>query len=229
MLNFKDGQVSLQNLYLHVSANRYNGEAEDRAINDFFNSLDFFTQQAPAKSWKEAEPLVRLQLVHIDTAHQLKERAVILPCEFDGNLRVAVVIDYPENYLYIGSSEIKNWKVDQATVVREAQDNLWERSKSLELKLEPADKGQLLIIQPGDGYAASRILLSQFRDRLRKSLGDPYFFAIPTKNTLLCWSNDYSGAQNLPAEIRSNYESHPQSLSPDVYKCDSGTIKNCFH
>ena len=59
---------------------------------------------------------------------------------------------------------------------------------------------ELLAVEIGDGYDATRLLLPGFRRFAAERLGDPYFAAIPNRDVLVLWSK--SASPEFQARVR---------------------------
>jgi len=128
---------------------------------------------------------------------------------------VGYVLDSEKAYSYVTSNELAAWNVDADEVHEIAISNLDRRSKGLEATFVPGDNG-LIAVAGMDGFDATRILLVGLREKFAESLGaDEFFFGIPNRDFLICWS--IKGDKAFQAQMRSqndaDSERQPYPLS----------------
>lgn len=86
-------------------------------------------------------------------------------------------------------------------------------------------KGHWLALQETDGYSAVRIGIPSVRRRITEQLGSPFFMAIPNRNFLVCWSQDFPKAEEFEARVEEDFAGRPHPLSPLVYVVDERGIR----
>ena len=73
-------------------------------------------------------------------------------------------------------------------------------------------------IETKDGFDAARILIPKLREFLAGRLGNPFRFAIPNRDFLICWNTGTSTlfSDFTASKIRKDFETQPYPLSPPL-------------
>ncbi len=76
------------------------------------------------------------------------------------------------------------------------------------------------MIDESDGFAAARILAPRIQEKMGEVLGFPFFFAVPNRDFLCCWSRSLPAhAQvQLRLNVVKDYHTRSHNLSPNVYQ-----------
>jgi hypothetical protein len=132
----------------------------------------------------------------------------------DDEIVLGIVIDGDEAYSYILKSGLKDWEVSEDEVKRTAFDNLSRRSKGIEMTSVPGDNG-LFLVQTMDGFDAVRIVEPAMRSFIGEHLGLPFYFGVPNRDFLICWSKngDQSFNDQMRSQISSDCDEQPYPLS----------------
>jgi len=159
-----------------------------------------------------------------------KSRSIIVnrSLPFTKRLLEGYVLDSQNTFQYITRDHIKNWKTDVSTISKLAYENL---EKSGEEQLHPKDAqgspahGRFITIASPDGYSAARILLPSVRKKLQEELGRPCYIAIPNRDILIAWSDDFSGAEQFVQKVMKEYRTRHHPLSPVIFKLENMTLE----
>ena len=140
---------------------------------------------------------------------------------FGGGVVVGFVVDAETSYTYVLESDLEQWDVTKTEVYETALQNLDDRSDGIEFSEAPCPNG-LFVVNSMDGFDAVRIIWSSLRIRCAEMIGSPFYFGVPNRDFLICWSkNDDVGFQErMKAQIGNDFEERPYPLSPWVFETD---------
>jgi len=146
---------------------------------------------------------------------------VIAPC-----LNLVLVLDFQRSLRYITTQDLRTrGKEDnEQELYRLALSNLSQRTSDEKTESEPVHpSGKLISIDAPDGYAAARILLPGWRRRIGEKLGFPFWFGIPVRDLLLCWSDDVTRDSliELCTTVRAVHQELDHPLVPFIYRVQS--------
>ena len=92
-------------------------------------------------------------------------------------------------------------------------------SDKIEAQSLERDGARGILIASSDGYDAARILIPELREFIAENIGSPFFFAIPNRDFLICWTGANSELDKFVREqVRDDYGSMPYPLSPRIYR-----------
>lgn len=169
----------------------------------------------------EGEPKpsnVYLQIVP-DTYEKQIGKDNIVP--FLPGLSIAISMDHPDRVEYVLDRHLDEMQLSREQLTELANKNLLTKSRSTALEAaQPKDKslaGKWLAVSVKDGFAAARILVPEFRQRMSDELGENFYVAMPNRDFLIAWSMDYSYHLDFMMNVRKDFESQPHPLSGEVY------------
>ncbi len=137
------------------------------------------------------KPAASLEAVSASMADP-DRRPVYRPWE--AGLVIALVLDAPDNVTYLRQCDLARWGVDFDSLLELALENLEAASEGLPLKMSQSPDedtpSAFIVIDSGDGYDATRILLPRQRDFLAEYLGPEYLVGIPNRDFLIAFTFD---------------------------------------
>jgi uncharacterized protein YtpQ (UPF0354 family) len=93
----------------------------------------------------------------------------------------------------------------------------------------PADgdhpRGGFVAIDNNDGFAAARLMVPAFRQRLREALGDDYYVVTPNRDFLVAWSKDFSNHDRFVAKAMHDAREYPYPISSRVFTVVDGELR----
>jgi uncharacterized protein YtpQ (UPF0354 family) len=207
-----DAELHLRNLFAKCEA--AGGIDACRAdVRQHFASILARLAEEPERaplSWNEARPRIRPQISPEEYRSEID-----LPHEpFGAGLIVAYVVDETDSYRFVGADDFGRWGVTLTELARVALENLESASRDLPVQsTEGSDR--LLAIELGDGYDATRLLLPGIRRLAEERLGEQYFAAIPSRDTLILWSRAVSPAfeERVRRQIAETFRGSPYPLT----------------
>jgi uncharacterized protein YtpQ (UPF0354 family) len=150
------------------------------------------------------------------TVADADKQPVYRPWESD--LIVTLVLDTPSNVTYLRACDLARWNIDFDALLTVALDNLEAESEGLPLKMgrpEEEDKDSaFIVIDSGDGYDATRILLRRQRSFLAEYLGPEYLVGVPNRDFLIAFTFDL--AKQFAPIIRDDAHQRQYPLSSQI-------------
>ena len=164
--------------------------------------------------------LLMPQLITKRSAATHRETLDLISFPFAGEIEVALVVEAEKFCGFVTTDYFNNWIISPEKLLTIALDNLDERSRGNVAMFHAAPKGNIIMVEAGDGFDAARILLPTLRDRCRELLGESFYFAIPSTKFLVCWVKNEDEAYQGRNRIQSafNFRTLPKPLSPLVYE-----------
>jgi hypothetical protein len=175
-----------------------------------------------AASWEDASRRVRPQLA----PESYREKLRVAHEPFAAGLIVAYVLDSEKNYSYVTEADRERWGVPPAELRERAIANL--ESASLDIPVAASDPpDRVLVVELGDGYDATRLLLPGFRRFAGTLLGPSYVAAIPNRDALVLWATDGSPEfqRRVRAQVDEAYRTAPYPLTARLFRVDGEGVR----
>jgi uncharacterized protein YtpQ (UPF0354 family) len=109
--------------------------------------------------------------------------------EFLADLMIAYVIDEERSVAYINEEHLDRWSVSAHDLHEQALVNLRRRTEQVKYTTVGAGEQQLFIFNSGDGYDASRLLLSEVLAEWARALPGNLVIGIPNRDFLIAFSD----------------------------------------
>ena len=114
--------------------------------------------------------------------------------------------------------DLKDWNISFEAALTGALQNL----DKLPVKLQTVGKppNEVVCLSTFDGYAGTRILAPGAQREIGKVLGFPFYFGIPNRDFLCCWSNRAPGELKLRVrmQLAKDRQSKDHAISEHVYQ-----------
>jgi hypothetical protein len=137
---------------------------------------------------------------------------------WEADLVITLVLDTPSNVTYLRECDLTRWGTDFDALLALAYDNLEAESEGLPLKMgrppEENKNSAFIVIDSGDGYDATRILLPRQRAFLSEYLGPEYLIGIPNRDFLIAFTFDL--AKQFGPIIREDAQQRQYPLSGQI-------------
>ena len=216
---YDENKLGLSNLYAQfLLTSQTNFELMELATEHFekvFGLKDLI--ENIEKSWEETRSLILPQLMPVEYTE--KFRAIGLP--FGKDVNIGFVVDDEKAYRYVTEEDLKNWSVAESELRESAIGNLAQKSSNLEMTFMPPPNG-MFVINTMDSFDAARILLPSLQVFFGEKLGKPFYFGVPNRDFLICWSKQ--GDQNFQKFVRKqiadDFEERPYPLSKYAFEFD---------
>jgi hypothetical protein len=168
------------------------------------------------KSFEEARERILPQLM--PPAIATDSGQVRIP--FAGNLFIGLVADDDRAYMYVSTDALRKWGKSREELYTIALQNLDSRSKGVKMEQFTNSGLTLIAVDAADGYAAARIVLPGIRKVIGERLGRPFFFGIPNRDFLICWSEG-GGAESavmVRDKLNRDFQERPYPLSAAIFR-----------
>ncbi|MGD9561192.1 MAG: DUF1444 family protein [Pyrinomonadaceae bacterium] len=160
--------------------------------------------------WEQAKPRLMPQLMPAEFNSKLP----LVSSDFGNGISLGFVLDTEESYSYVSHNDIEGWSVAESEVREAATENLKDRTRGMEMLTIPGDNA-FAIVNTRDGFDAVRISLPGMRTFFAESIGSPFYFGIPNRDFLICWSanGDKEFQMQMRSQISADFDQQPYPLS----------------
>lgn len=221
------GRIYLDNILREVGTDRARARKfVEQSAQELSRQLEMTDAGARTPNLQEIKLRLRPMLVPQGYAnsYDLAARA------FTDDISETLVIDYPQSTRYVRNGDVKQWGVEFEIIRQIAHDSLWQSSRSIELRAEPPQDptlpGKYVALTTHDGYDAARLVLPEVRQALARELGSPFYVAVPNRDFLVAWSNDFAFFDQFAAQVRENFTTRSHQISPKVYRVQGDRIES---
>jgi len=222
MIRMGKAELGLDNLYNKLCSESLSAKERAKHIRRHFANIVAMVKEHEAKrpkSWDDAKEMVYLQLAPQSYLQPLVANTQLIHRPLTEGIYVAVVLDAADGYGYVRREDSEKWKVSEAELFEQAQQNLERSAREIRLH-EGRSVDKLLAIQENDGYDAARILVPSVRKHAAELLGEPFLVGIPHRDFIVMWSTDNSPQfqQATRDTLAGDFASQPYSISGDVFE-----------
>lgn len=133
---------------------------------------------------------------------------------------LTLVLDREHGCTYVRTEDVEKWGLKADELYYLAVKNLDVASKNMKAHASESDKARYVGLETDDGYDAARILVPGFRAFVAARLGRPFYFGIPNRDFLICWSADSTVefTRFTRRNLKKDFAQQPYPLSPEVYR-----------
>lgn len=168
-------------------------------------------------AYQDVRDLVRPQFMPVGN----KEKIDVLAKSFSDDIDIGIVVDAPEKYTFVKPDDLKTWGVTEQQLYDQALKNLETISKDTKVQLYQSgteEKGKYILLELPDGYTAARLLSPTIRKTVASELGDTYLAAIPTRDFMIFWREDFPFAAEFLKQVNDEYTAETKyPLSPNLF------------
>jgi uncharacterized protein YtpQ (UPF0354 family) len=146
--------------------------------------------------------------------------------EFLADLIIVYAISEGARVLYVNEDHLDAWGASASDLHERALANL--REHSVDVKYTTLGEGEqtLFIYKSGDGYDASRLLLTDTLADLARRLPGRMVIGIPSRDFLIAFSDANPDIlQALAAQIQTDYIGQPNGLTDQLFTLDRGQVR----
>src|SRR5260221_1850965 len=214
LIEFDSKTVFLGNLYAYV--HDMETEGQEIEISKFLETT--LQPSTPTSSWKEAVDELRIQIVPIEYRKvQLANKGALITRDFTPHVLIAYALANAQSYNLVTSEMLKQWNVSTEVLHEAAVASLEKVSTQVPIHVEHSPTtGNYAIVSTRDGYDSARILLPEFRERLRERLSDKVFLAIPNRDFLVAWTPDFAGHAGFVAKVKEDSQTREHPLTDEL-------------
>jgi uncharacterized protein YtpQ (UPF0354 family) len=216
VIELGSSEFGLQNLRARFAGSEGGEEQLVALVREHFEAtLAAMETAAGELTWAEAQVQLRPQLAPAEYVEQMPLAHVVLGT----GVVAALVLDGEESYRYVLAEDLERWGVAIDRAMAVAEENLDVASAGISFS-GSAGPDPFLALEPGDGYAAARILVPRLRRFAAERLGSPFYVAIPNRDFLFLWSRSVSSTfeERVRTEVAKDFESEPYPLTARIFE-----------
>jgi uncharacterized protein YtpQ (UPF0354 family) len=146
--------------------------------------------------------------------------------EFLGDLMITYVVDEERSVAYINEEHLDRWEVSAQDIHERSLANLRRRTEQIKYTTVGAGDQQLFIFNSGDGYDASRLLLSEVLAEWARVLPGNLVIGIPNRDFLIAFSDANPDIlRAVAAQVQSDAAQREYGLTDQLFTLVKGVVK----
>lgn len=220
------GKLGLENLYRRCLLSAESAGAIIREHLD--QTLSPMVQQQTYSRFEAVRDRLLPMLKPEDWVQDASAQLELARVPFATGLFICFAVDEPGHVAYVSESMVEEWGVPLEQIQGAAQDNLARKSEAIELAMLPGkdDRPAAIVVNVGDAYDATRIILPDLRELFSEHLGDEYLAGVPNRDFLIVFSQrDPEIAGNIIRQVKADYQRMNHPVSPTIYRVRVDTVE----
>jgi uncharacterized protein YtpQ (UPF0354 family) len=146
--------------------------------------------------------------------------------EFLGDLMIAYVIDEERSVAYINEEHLDRWNVSAHDLHEQSLVNLRRRSEQVKYTTVGTGEQQLFIFNSGDGYDASRLLLSEVLAEWARAVPGNLVIGVPNRDFLIAFSDANPEILRAVAmQVQADAARREYGLTDQLFTLVKGVVK----
>jgi len=146
--------------------------------------------------------------------------------EFLADLMITYVIDEERSVAYINEEHLERWSVSAHDLHERALVNLRRRTEQVKYTTVGAGEQQLFIFNTGDGYDASRLLLSEVLAEWARVVPGNLVIGIPNRDFLIAFSDANPEILRAVAmQVQADAAGREYGLTDQLFTLVKGAVK----
>jgi len=146
--------------------------------------------------------------------------------EFLADLMIAYVIDEERSVAYINEEHLDRWSVSAHDLHEQSLVNLRRRTEQVKYTTVGTGEQQLFIFNSGDGYDASRLLLSEVLAEWARALPGNLVIGIPNRDFLIAFSDANPEILRAVAmQVQADAARREYGLTDQLFTLIKGAVK----
>jgi uncharacterized protein YtpQ (UPF0354 family) len=147
--------------------------------------------------------------------------------EFLAGLMIAYVIDEQRSVTFINEAHLEHWEVDIAEVHKQAIKNLHRRTvEQVDYVVVGEGEQRIYIYNSGDGYDATRLLLSDVLATWARDLPGALVIGIPNRDFLIGFSDSNPDIlERIAQQIQADAAGREYSITDQLFTLDGGEVR----
>ncbi|HMO58488.1 MAG TPA: DUF1444 family protein [Roseiflexaceae bacterium] len=173
-------------------------------------------------------PRIRPMLKPIDLLATVRERGVpmIAYRELLADLIITYVIDEQRSVAYINEDQLERWGIGIDQLHERALANLRRATADVRFTTVGEGEQRLYIFNSGDGYDATRLLLTDILAEWARSLPGRLVIGIPNRDFLIALSDaDSDILRSVAHQIQADAEQRQHGLTNQLFTLAGGVIR----
>ncbi|NOY91419.1 MAG: hypothetical protein GXP55_09425 [Deltaproteobacteria bacterium] len=179
-----------------------------------------------AFEWPHARPRLLPRIVSADFLEELDSARPDAPPErrlyrrpLAGDLRLALVLAYPDRARFVRLEELECWGVPEVEVEGAYLAHLARLSRDARFDAVESPEGVMIVARSGDALDSARIVLPGLYGVLAAELTPPFAVAVPHRDSLLAVSGaDPEMWRMLARRAREEHARAPHGISPNIFE-----------
>lgn len=213
-----ESKLGLTNLYSKfLLTSQTNFELKELMVEHFAELLEVseIAERKENQTWDAVRQQLMPQLMPVEFIEKLS----VVNYPFGDEICVGIVIDGEKSYSYVTQDDLNNWDVSEETLYQTAIENLTEKSFDLEMTFVPLPNG-IVVVDTLDSFDAVRILVPHMVDFFKEKLGGAFYFGVPNREFLICWSksDDNEFQRAIERQIALDFEERPYPLTKTIFE-----------
>jgi uncharacterized protein YtpQ (UPF0354 family) len=225
-VNGADVAADLGNFYM---AYKRDPAQIDVVVQTFARTLLGIQPDRDINNYAELAGRVYPILKPIEMLAEVRERKLPMLAyrEFLADLMIAYVIDEERSFAYINEDHLDRWKVSVEDLHRQAIENLRRRTDDrVTYTAVGAGEQRLFIFNSGDGYDATRLLLSDVLADWAREVPGRLVIGVPNRDFLIAFSDANAEVlRGVAAQVQSDAAQREYGLTEQLFTLANGVVK----
>lgn len=146
--------------------------------------------------------------------------------EFLADLIIVYTIDEQRRVSFVNEDHLEAWDISEQELHARALANLRERTANVRYTTVGEGEQRLLIFSSGDGYDASRLLLTDVLDEMARQLPGNLVVGIPNRDFLVAFSDANPDIlQAVAAQVQTDSIGQANGLTDQLFTLEKGQIR----
>jgi uncharacterized protein YtpQ (UPF0354 family) len=147
--------------------------------------------------------------------------------EFLAGLMIVYVVDEPRSVTFINETHLDHWEVDITEVHKQAIKNLRRRTiEQVDYVVVGEGEQRIYIYNSGDGYDATRLLLSDVLASWARDVPGALVIGIPNRDFLIGFSDANPDIlERIAQQIQADAAGREYSITDQLFTLESGEVR----
>jgi uncharacterized protein YtpQ (UPF0354 family) len=169
-----------------------------------------------------------LMLKPIELLVEVRERRLpmLVYREFLADLIIVYTIDEERSVAFINEDHLERWSITEQELHARALVNLQARTNEVRFTTTGTGEQRLFIYSTGDGYDATRLLLTEMLTQWAKSLPGRLIVGIPNRDFLIAFSDaNPDTLQAIAHQIQVDSAQRALGLTDQLFTLEKGAVR----
>lgn len=209
--------IELEDLYRAVHHSNFSDEDIEEYIEKFINAVINAQQLMQMELSIDLVQNRILPRIHSETfLREQSDHVVHLP--FVQHTDIVYLMEFDEVCLAVTDEHMVKWGIDLDDVDTIARTNLSKFHPGLTISVLQGEDGTAAMFNVGDGYDASRLLLSGLYEKLAPEMGGDFLVAIPNRDVFIAFPrHPQDFIQRLKKRIQHDYHHLPYPITKKLF------------
>lgn len=201
----------------------------DVVVQTFARAMLGIQPDRATSSFAELADRVYPMLKPLDMLVEVRERKLPMLAyrEFLADLMIAYVIDEGRSVSYINEEHLERWEMSVPEIHERAIENLRRRTEEqVRYTAVGAGEQRLFIFNAGDGYDATRLLLSDTLAAWASEVPGKLVIGIPNRDFLIAFSDANPEIRRaVAAQVQADAVQREHGLTEQLFTLDAGVVR----